>query len=416
MFPFFPYSNFHRLNADWILKRVQELATTVETAAASIATWADRITQAQTDAAAAVSTANSAAATANSAAATALDAITAAQSASANAITALDNAAAAQSAAANTVKYTEQQLTASQAQTARGNIGAASEEDLTSAQRYINHAVRWDAQTLTEAQKTQARDNIGAAQAGTVPAGVVRYDAAQTLTVAQKAQARANIGASSGGASDDYVFTVSENEQGTGYDVTGNLSDAAQATGRVFIILERNGQTREALADLSYTDATLNAVSASFADFFAVNSTIPNSMFNVAITSSGATVTEIQQRQVPQPAPLGADRGKVLVAGSSTCTWERITPIENTVSGTTPTVAPADNNIYNCGELSSLTISNPPATGAYSITFTSGATATVATGFNEILGLESFTPAANTIYEINVLNNRAAIGSWVVNR
>ena len=47
-----------------------------------------------------------------------------------------------------------------------------------------------------------------------------------------------------------------------------------------------------------------------------------------------------------------------------------------TVSGSTPTIEPAANTIYNCGELTSLTISNPPATGAYSIVFTSGATAT----------------------------------------
>ena len=39
------------------------------------------------------------------------------------------------------------------------------------------------------------------------------------------------------------------------------------------------------------------------------------------------------------------------------------------VSGTTPTITPAPNTIYKCGEVASLTISNPPATGAYSIVF-----------------------------------------------
>lgn len=85
-----------------------------------------------------------------------------------------------------------------------------------------------------------------------------------------------------------------------------------------------------------------------------------------------------------------------------------------TVSGTTPTIEPQANTIYTCGELTSLTITNPPATGAYSIVFTSGATATVTTFPASILGLEDFAAEANTIYEINVLDNRAVIGNWAV--
>lgn len=85
-----------------------------------------------------------------------------------------------------------------------------------------------------------------------------------------------------------------------------------------------------------------------------------------------------------------------------------------TVSGTTPTITPANNTIYNCGEITSLTISNPPETGAYSIVFTSGSTATVTAFPATILGLEDFAAEANTIYEINVLDNRAVVGSWAV--
>ena len=85
-----------------------------------------------------------------------------------------------------------------------------------------------------------------------------------------------------------------------------------------------------------------------------------------------------------------------------------------TVSGTTPTITPIHNRIYTCGEVTSLTISNPPANGAYSVIFTSGSTATVTTFPATILGLEDFAAEANTIYEINVLNNRAVIGSWAV--
>ena len=85
-----------------------------------------------------------------------------------------------------------------------------------------------------------------------------------------------------------------------------------------------------------------------------------------------------------------------------------------TVSGTTPTITPTTNTIYNCGELTSLTISNPTATGAYSIVFTSGATATTTTIPATVLGLEDFAAEANTLYEINVLDNRAVVGSWAV--
>lgn len=84
------------------------------------------------------------------------------------------------------------------------------------------------------------------------------------------------------------------------------------------------------------------------------------------------------------------------------------------VSGTTPTIEPQANTIYNCGELTSLTISNPTPTGSYSIVLTSGSTATTTTIPATILGLEDFAAEANTIYEINVLDNRAVVGSWAV--
>lgn len=85
-----------------------------------------------------------------------------------------------------------------------------------------------------------------------------------------------------------------------------------------------------------------------------------------------------------------------------------------TVSDTAPTITPAANTVYHCGELTSLTINDPHATWAYSIVFTSGATATTTTFPATILGLESFAAEANTLYEINVLDNRAVVGSWAV--
>lgn len=85
-----------------------------------------------------------------------------------------------------------------------------------------------------------------------------------------------------------------------------------------------------------------------------------------------------------------------------------------TVSDTAATIQPEDKHIYNCGELTSLTIDSPPSTGAWSVVFTSGATATTTTIPSTILGLEDFAADANTVYEINVLDNRAVVGSWEV--
>ena len=89
-------------------------------------------------------------------------------------------------------------------------------------------------------------------------------------------------------------------------------------------------------------------------------------------------------------------------------------PIVNTPSGDTVTIAPVANNIYECGTLVSLTISNPPAQGMYSIVFTSGSVATQTSFPASVLGLEGFAAEANTAYEINVCQNRAVVGSWGV--
>ena len=92
----------------------------------------------------------------------------------------------------------------------------------------------------------------------------------------------------------------------------------------------------------------------------------------------------------------------------------QMTPSVLNVSGDSQTIHPEDNTRYVCGTLTSLTITSPPATGAYTIVFTSGATATTTTFPATILGLEDFAAAANTLYEINVLDGRAVVGSWAV--
>ena len=92
----------------------------------------------------------------------------------------------------------------------------------------------------------------------------------------------------------------------------------------------------------------------------------------------------------------------------------QLKPTEVNETGSAVSVTPVNNTIYKCGTLTNLTITDPPAAGAYSIVFTSGATATTTTIPSSILGLENFSAEANTIYEINVLDNRAVVGSWAV--
>ena len=82
------------------------------------------------------------------------------------------------------------------------------------------------------------------------------------------------------------------------------------------------------------------------------------------------------------------------------------------VSDTNAVIAPTNGTTYNCGTLDSLTITDPPAQGDYGIVFTSGATPTVTTIPETIIGLEDFAAEANTLYEINVLDNRAVFKGW----
>lgn len=89
-------------------------------------------------------------------------------------------------------------------------------------------------------------------------------------------------------------------------------------------------------------------------------------------------------------------------------------PIYVTVSGTTPTITPIHDRIYNCGEVTSLTISNPPATGTYSITFTSGSTPTDLSIDPAIKMPDGFSVEANKRYEINVSGGWAVADSWAV--
>jgi hypothetical protein len=125
------------------------------------------------------------------------------------------------------------------------------------------------------------------------------------------------------------------------------------------------------------------------------------------------TITGITMNGVSKGTSGVVDLGTVITSHQDLSNYE-LKPTTVSSSETTASITPQNNTIYQFGELTSLTITNPPATGAYSIIFTSGATATTTMIPNTMLGLEDFAAEANTIYEINVLNNRAVVGSWEV--
>lgn len=98
-------------------------------------------------------------------------------------------------------------------------------------------------------------------------------------------------------------------------------------------------------------------------------------------------------------------------------------PTVVTKSGASPSAfSLADNTIYECGELTALTISSATATGTSVITFTSGATATTASFPANVLFSDdqpdvtngAFVPSANYSYEINIRNRRALVSRWAV--
>lgn len=87
-------------------------------------------------------------------------------------------------------------------------------------------------------------------------------------------------------------------------------------------------------------------------------------------------------------------------------------PITTAVTGSTPTIAAEDNHIYECGELSSLTVTAIDNPGSFIIRFASGATATTTTLPAGMVFPEAFAPEANTRYEISWVDGYALAAGW----
>ena len=88
-------------------------------------------------------------------------------------------------------------------------------------------------------------------------------------------------------------------------------------------------------------------------------------------------------------------------------------PTTSTQAGSSVTIASAaDNTIYECGELSSLTITAIANPGSFIVRFTSGGTATTTNFPASMKFPEAFAAEANMRYEISVSNGYALVAGW----
>ena len=355
----YPYTDFHRLNADWILEKVKEAAEDAHEAAEAAAASASQVSEA--------------------------------------------------------VRYTEQQLTSSQQEQARTNIGAASAAEIPD----FSDVVRTSVQTLSAGQKQQARTNIGAASAAEIPdvSDVVRTSV-QTLSAGQKQQARTNIGAAAAAdVPEILVVHIAPNENDTGYECDKTYSEISSGVGYYapIFVFQPIGSNFWYVSFAEYDTSTHIYVASTFIEINDSSFAQPSYNYRVTLNDQDVISVNYLEFRVLPNSNIG-DQNKLLqVSDRGKPVWASVLPsVVTDSSSSTISLTPAANTIYKYGELTSLTITTPPATGEYMIVFTSGSTPTSTTIPATILGLENFTAEANTLYEINVLDNRAVVGSWAV--
>lgn len=85
------------------------------------------------------------------------------------------------------------------------------------------------------------------------------------------------------------------------------------------------------------------------------------------------------------------------------------------LEGTEVTIRPETGTVYECGEVTTLTLSELPASGSFLVVFTSGQNATTLTVPQTLAMPEGFAVAANTRYELSVRDGYALCAGWAVN-
>lgn len=380
IFSRFPYTDFHRLNADWILEKVKA-------AAEAVAESLGLVQQSAADAAAA--------------------------------------AEAAEQAVAGSVRYDRaQELTSQQKLQAQQNMNVVDASHIAQIELFArdldSRSVQVEQQNFGSAQQAQARANIAAASAAgltqlsdvvwgqgsaitTLQAGAVQADRIQAFTDAQKAQARANIGAAAEGSGPAPVGAVL-------YDQAQSLTDAQQL------------RARNNIGAPAYSDPALNGVITLTDDSVAGDQGDELTISLVStVNQSAVALAGIQSSYVilsGLAAPVN-DRD----AANKAYVWNSLLK-ELTASGATPVIDLASEIDGTCYETlitctgtapTSITIStavNSPLLAT--IVFTTGAAAPTFDSPLTINGLDDLIPAANTIYEISIRSNRAAWKSWEV--
>lgn len=142
----------------------------------------------------------------------------------------------------------------------------------------------------------------------------------------------------------------------------------------------------------------------------------PNDVGKVPTADSDGTYTLIAPTvEVSPDAVAGAiadmDNNEVAVVESRLNYVTK--PVVTAVSGATPTIALCeDNHIYECGELTSLTVTAIDNPASFIIRFASGATATLVTLPVGMIFPDTFTPEINTRYEINCVDGYALAVGW----
>lgn len=107
-----------------------------------------------------------------------------------------------------------------------------------------------------------------------------------------------------------------------------------------------------------------------------------------------------------------SDKGEIAEARLLALPGDAVRVVE--APGTEIELQAEDRTIYHCGELSALTLSGFPASGAFVLVFTSGTQATTLTVPQSLNMPAAFTVEANTRYEINVLDGYAVCAGWAV--
>lgn len=362
-----PYTNFHELNLDWVLRTMKTAVEAVERMTGSLESFAQRLQQAESD------------------------------------IDALETSRVSYAA--------EQQLTTTQKQRARTNIDAAPAIGVV----YYNQEM-----ALDNTYKARARDNIGAAAAADIPdvSDVVRTRA-QTLTTEQQAQARSNIGA--GSESDIDALETSRVSYAAEQQLTSAQKqrarvniDAAPAIGVVYY-------NQNMALDSTYKATARNNIGAAAAN------DIPD--VSDVVRTSAQTLTDAQKTQARTNIGAAPNDSTVQTTVQMFTDSQKMRARSNINAAEEPTVvdytqdtgaitieAIQNDHIYEIGNgATSVTITSIyPAAKSYMIVLTTGSTAPTVTGLSGVKGLENWAPDANTIYEISVYDNRAVIGSWEV--